>query len=118
MRLRIYDEYNSEGIVEFENGGQMEIYPSRSYARRWGTRKVKHRAVSNPSSGTELMQISSAGGSDRIRVEHDGVTSTTNALYVEHSYGLMYLTSTDYYIRTEGGHITGRSRDGGYKTIV
>lgn len=46
---------------------------------------IELRARINPTDSSSLFRIMSAGGNERLRVEHNGVTSTTNDLLVEGS---------------------------------
>ncbi len=46
---------------------------------------VELRTVANPASGSPLFTVLSSGGSERLRVEHDGVVHTDNGLSVDGS---------------------------------
>ena len=46
---------------------------------------VELRTMNNPASGSPLFTVLSSGGSERLRVEHDGVVHTDNGLNVEGS---------------------------------
>lgn len=48
------------------------------------------KAAANPANGTLLFAVQSGGGSERLRVEHNGATSTTNVLQVKNT-GLSYV---------------------------
>lgn len=41
---------------------------------------IMYRAQTNPAAGEALFSVLSSGGSERLRVDHDGTTSTTNDL--------------------------------------
>lgn len=63
------------------DGGNGTAHSLRSNTT--GNAGVSIRATSNPSSGQPIFKVESSGGTERLRVEHGGRTSTSNDFAVD-----------------------------------
>lgn len=70
-------------IVTVQETGEMRIRDERnenvSLRKLSGSTGVELRALTNPLDGEPIFTVNSSGGGMRLRVEHNGVVSTTNS---------------------------------------
>lgn len=95
IAFRVYNAGTGTALADVTDSGDLDLTGGAGYVAFQGygggtyylgnapdteVAGIKIETGTNPASGDPIFIIESSGGSERLRVEHDGVTSTSNML--------------------------------------
>lgn len=74
---------NANGILFTDTENSNAIVELRASDPSYPDDGIAVRALSNPANGEPIFRVMSSGGSERLRVEHNGALATTNTIRME-----------------------------------